>query len=76
MTVRTMPTSFTAYGEVKAVVNKSEYLGYSTNDPPSAPGGAGSIYLELNTGRKLIWDGTYWVEDLSLIYALREALNL
>lgn len=76
MSVITAPVAFTNYGEVRAVLNKSEYIGYSTDTKPSTPGGVGSTFYELNTGKKWIWDGTYWVEDLSLIYALREALNL
>jgi len=76
MVVRPMP-GFTNYTEVKKVGSKSEYIGYSTNTKPSTlrVDQAGSTFYELNTGKKWIWDGTYWVEDLSLIWALNEVLK-
>ena len=35
----------------------------------------GSTFYETNTGKGWIWDGTYWVEDLTFIYAMIEALK-
>jgi hypothetical protein len=29
----------------------------------------GAFLQELNTGARFIWDGTIWVEDLSLVWA-------
>ena len=41
--------------------------------PTSAP--VGSTFYELDTGQGWIWDGSYWVEDIRLVYALTLALG-
>ena len=56
----------------KAAITRS--LGLSTDPKPTAVF-PGSTFYETNTGLKWIWDGSNWVEDLSLIYAIRAAIK-
>jgi len=50
------------------------WIGLDSDTKPT-PEHAGSTFYELNTGKGWIWDGTYWVEDLTFIYAMIEALK-
>ena len=52
-----------------------KYLGLSTDTKPMDDIPAGSKFTEINTGLKWIFDGTNWIEDMTLIYALTEALK-
>lgn len=58
---------------VKLVTTVQKFIGVSTDAKPAdAP--VGSTFYELNTGEAFIFDGSNWVEDLALIYALSQAL--
>lgn len=50
-------------------------MGVSTDAKPHLTGVGGS-FTELDTGAKYLWNGEQWVEDLTMIYALSEALAL
>jgi hypothetical protein len=59
------------------IAEEKRWLGLSTDTKPTPTGTqAGSTFYELDTGKKWLWDGSYWGEDLALIYALAEAFNL
>lgn len=76
MVQRSMPGARGASGTTQQVVRTGNYIGYSTSTKPTlAANEYGIEFYELNTGKNWIWDGTYWVEDLSLIYAVQAALN-
>ena len=54
-----------------------DYMWRSDDDPPKiGVGGVGSRGLEWNTGKAFIWNGSYWVDDLRLIYAIKQALTV
>ena len=59
---------------VVLVTDPQKYLGLSTDTKPSDPR-VGAEFIEKNTGVRWIYDGTDWFEDLTLIYALIEALK-
>ena len=48
------------------------FIGLSSDTRPTAPP-AGSTFTETNTGKKWIYNGVQWAEDLTLIYAVYEA---
>lgn len=58
-----------------AVTADNRYVvqGLSTDTKPSAP--SGSTFYEVNTGAKWICHKGQWMEDLSLIYALTQAMR-
>lgn len=58
---------------VKLVSTIQRWIGLSTDTKPSTNIKVGSTYYELNTGQGWIWDGSNWVEDIRLIYALTVA---
>jgi len=59
---------------VKLLGNTQNFVGLSTDTKPTeAP--VGSTLYHLNTGEKFIWDGETWVDDLTLIYALSQAVR-
>jgi len=58
---------------VNLVTIIQRWIGLSIDTKPTeAP--VGSTFFETNTGQGWIWDGSNWVEDLTLIYALTQAL--
>lgn len=57
------------------VTTIKNYIGLSTDSKPTTDTPPGSIFRELNTGQRWIWDGSNWIEDLELIYAFTEALK-
>jgi hypothetical protein len=59
------------------VTNHDEYLCDSDSDKDSipAPMGVGATLKVLDTGLNYIWNGSRWVEDLSLYVALKEAIG-
>jgi hypothetical protein len=58
---------------VALCTSTQRFIGKSWDDKPTAPP-AGSTFLELDTGRELIFDGTVWQQDLRMSYALQEVL--
>ncbi len=47
------------------------YMWRSDDTPPKIGSeGAGSTGMEWNTGKAFIWNGSYWVDDFRLIYAI------
>ena len=58
---------------VVLVTTIQRWIGLSTDTKPT-PDREGSTYYETNTGKGWIWDGDIWVEDLSMIYAVNQAL--
>ena len=59
---------------VYLVTTIQRWQGLSTDTKPTeAP--VGSTFWETNTGQGFIWDGSNWVEDITLIHALTEALT-
>ena len=59
---------------VKLVTGHQKWIGLSTDTKP-IDGPVGSEFYELNTGQGFIWNGSIWVEDIRLIYALTQALK-
>jgi hypothetical protein len=59
---------------VYKITNFDEYVCDSDDTKPT-PLGVGAKLTELNTGQKWIWAGDRWVEDLSMYYAVRSALE-
>lgn len=57
---------------VTLITNRKHYIGLSTDTKPDTT--VGSTFLEQNTGVKFIYNGTDWVEDLTMIYALSQVL--
>jgi hypothetical protein len=52
---------------VTLVTSIKNFIGLSTDTKPTdAP--AGSDFFETNTGHKFIFDGTNWVECISIAY--------
>jgi len=59
---------------VQKVNDTREFIWLSSDTPPTiAPYERGAKGTTLDTGEKWIYDGNGWVEDLTLIYALRTA---
>jgi len=58
---------------VELVSTIQRWIGLSTDTKPASPDRVGSTFYELNTGQGWIWDGSNWVEDIRLIYALTVA---
>ena len=54
---------------VQLVTNIQRYIGLSNDTKPTTPP-VGSTFYELNTGQGFVWDGSNWIEDIRLIYAL------
>lgn len=50
------------------------YIGLSSETKPTTDIVPGTKYIESNTGQKWIYDGSNWVEDLTLIYALSQVI--
>jgi hypothetical protein len=60
---------------VQLVNDKREFIWLSSDDKPTiAPYTRGAKGTTLDTGEKWIFDGDGWVEDTTLIYALRMAV--
>lgn len=59
---------------VKLVANVQRWIGLSTDTKPT-PDFVGSTFYETNTGQGFIHNGSEWVEDIRLIYALTQALG-
>jgi len=59
---------------VSLMANIHRWVGLSTDTKPTS-GPVGSTFFEVNTGQNWIWNGTDWIEDLTLIYAFTEALR-
>ncbi len=58
---------------VQLITSIVTWQGLSNDTKPTgADVPLGSKFYELNTGKKFIWDGTSWVDDISLIYALSQ----
>jgi len=52
------------------------FLGDSSDVKPNiGTEGVGCTFYEADTGKKFIWDGFYWADDLSMIYAVKTALE-
>lgn len=59
---------------VQLIGSIHNFVGLSTDTKPTeAP--VGSTLEELNTGKKFIWDGSTWVDDVTLIYALSQVVR-
>lgn len=58
---------------VKLVTGCQKWIGLSTDTKPT-PDMVGSTFYETNTGEGFLWNGSEWVEDIRLIYALTQAL--
>lgn len=61
---------------VELVMTIKRWIGLSADTKPTPTAQqAGSTFYETNTGVRFIWNATEWVEDISLIYALTQALG-
>lgn len=58
---------------IELVANIHNYIGLSTDTKPTDVL-LNSKFTELNTGKKFIWTGETWVEDLTLIHAFSQTL--
>ena len=59
---------------VVSIKNPGKWLGLSTDEKP-VTSLVGSKFQETDTGKKWLFDGANWVKDLSLIYAIRTAME-
>ena len=59
--------------QLESLNRKTWYLLSSDTKPITAL--VGSKCVETNTGKVFVWNGFNWVEDLTMIYALSEALK-
>lgn len=59
---------------VKLITSTQQWIGLSTDTKPT-PDKPGSKFYEANTGQEWVWNGSEWVEDIRLIYALTQALG-
>lgn len=59
---------------VKLITSTQRWIGLSTDTKPT-PDNVGSRFYETNTGQEWVWNGSEWVEDIGLIYALTQALG-
>ncbi|MFH1883439.1 MAG: hypothetical protein ABIL62_12095 [Planctomycetota bacterium] len=60
---------------IQRVNENWNFIGLSTDTKDNITRTIGSTFYETNTGKKWIWDGVSWVEDLELIYALSQILG-
>lgn len=61
---------------VKLVTSAQRWIGLSTDTKPIATAAlTGAGFYETNTGQDFICNGSEWVEDITLIYALAQALK-
>jgi len=60
---------------IQRVNENWNFIGLSTDTKDNITRTIGSKFYETNTGKKWIWDGVSWVEDLELIYALSQILG-
>lgn len=61
---------------IKFVTSSKRWIGLSTDTKPTpASDEVGSTFFETNTGQGFIWNGSNWIEDITLIYALAQALK-
>ncbi|MEN6305789.1 MAG: hypothetical protein ABFD96_23895 [Armatimonadia bacterium] len=51
-----------------------KFIGLSSDTKPTDVA-AGATFQELNTGLCWIFDGSDWVEDLSMIYAVNQGMK-
>lgn len=59
---------------IRRIMEDCSFIGLSTDSKPQgAPVGAKLDLLD--TGESLIFDGERWVADLSMIYALSQAIK-
>ena len=56
------------------MTNIKNYMGLSTDTKPTNPT-VGSTFHEWNTGEIFVYDGTNWVDDLRIIYAISQGLK-
>jgi len=59
---------------VQLITSYKKYIGLSTDTKPTSVVGIGHGFYETDTGYNFIWDGVNWVEDLSLMVAVKDAL--
>mgnify|MGYP001593036884 CR=1 FL=1 len=52
-----------------------DYIGLSGDVKPTKGIGVGTYFTELDTGAKFIWYNGAWEEDLTLIYAVSQAMK-
>ncbi len=58
-------------------VNKTndDYIGLSGDVKPTQGIGVGNYFTEIDTGAKFIWYNGTWEEDLTLVYAVSQAMK-
>ncbi len=59
---------------VNLITLEQKWIGLSTDQKPMNAQ-IGAKFTETNTGKKFIWDGSNWVEDLTMIWAINTALR-
>ena len=60
---------------VLLISQHQEYSGHSDDTKPESPP-VGSTFHEWNTGEIFVYNGDDWTDDLRLIYAISQAMNL
>jgi len=58
---------------VRLVTTIQRWIGESGDTKPENPP-VGSTFYELDVGQSFIYNGSEWVEDISMIYAMTQAL--
>lgn len=59
---------------ITLITTIERYQALSTDDKPTGCS-PGSTLSEIDTGEKFIFDGTNWIEDVSTIYAINQAIG-
>ena len=72
MAVRLVNKEFYGPGRLD---RRYDYEAFSTDTKPTTSLPNKATFHELNTGQHYNWDGSNWIEDLTLINALTEALG-
>lgn len=61
---------------VQLVNDTRKFVGLSSDTKPRLASKVyGGEFTELDTGQKFIWDGDNWIEDLTLYFAVKTALE-
>ncbi len=60
---------------VVLITNVKKYIGLSTDTKPTNGLKIGSEFYETDTGQNWFWEGSNWVEDLTIINAINKTIN-
>jgi len=58
-----------------AAKSNDNFLGLSGDVKPTKGVGVGTYFTEIDTGAKYVWFNGAWAKDLTLIYAIQQAME-